>query len=133
MFFQEIDEGLWFYLRDRALVPVPGSQPVYNRGFDLLTALYSDVSSVTGVEVNGATLDILRRVYAEYFRHWVRDPRVTLVEDDGRHVLASSVGTFDVIQLSGVDSYAGTPGSAHVFSESFLYTAEAFEAAGDAP
>jgi 4-amino-4-deoxy-L-arabinose transferase-like glycosyltransferase len=35
MFFQELDEGLWFYLRDRALVPVPGSQPRYNKGFDL--------------------------------------------------------------------------------------------------
>lgn len=35
MFFQELDEGLWFYLRDRALVPVPGSQPRYNKGFDM--------------------------------------------------------------------------------------------------
>jgi uncharacterized membrane protein len=35
MFFQELDEGLWFYLSDRALVPVPGSQPRYNKGFDL--------------------------------------------------------------------------------------------------
>jgi hypothetical protein len=37
MFYQELDEGLWFYLHDRALVPVPGSQSRYNRGFDLLT------------------------------------------------------------------------------------------------
>ena len=35
MFFQQIDEGLWFYLRDRDLLPVPGSQPQYNEGFDL--------------------------------------------------------------------------------------------------
>jgi 4-amino-4-deoxy-L-arabinose transferase-like glycosyltransferase len=35
MFFRELDEGLWFYLRDRTLVPVPGSQPEYNKGFDL--------------------------------------------------------------------------------------------------
>lgn len=35
MFFHELDEGLWFYLRDRTLAPVPGSQPVYNKGFDL--------------------------------------------------------------------------------------------------
>ncbi len=35
MFFHEIDEGLWFYLRDRTLVPVPGSQPEYNDGLDL--------------------------------------------------------------------------------------------------
>jgi 4-amino-4-deoxy-L-arabinose transferase-like glycosyltransferase len=36
MFFQELDEGLWFYLRDRAIAPVPGTQPRYNKGFDLI-------------------------------------------------------------------------------------------------
>ena len=97
-------------------------------GFDLLTALYFDASRVTGVEVNGATLDILQRVYADYFRAWVTDPRVMLVEDDGRHFLAAAAGDrYDVIQLSGVDSYSGTPGAAHVFSENYLYTAEAFD------
>jgi len=35
MFFEELDEGLWFYLHGRDLKPVPGSQPRYNKGFDL--------------------------------------------------------------------------------------------------
>jgi 4-amino-4-deoxy-L-arabinose transferase-like glycosyltransferase len=35
MFFHELDEGLWFYLRDRDLQPVPGSQPRYNAAVDL--------------------------------------------------------------------------------------------------
>jgi hypothetical protein len=35
MFFEELDEGLWFYLRDHTLTPVPGSQPRYNAGFDM--------------------------------------------------------------------------------------------------
>ena len=34
MFFHELDEGLWYYLRDRRLVPVPGSIPRYNDGVD---------------------------------------------------------------------------------------------------
>lgn len=33
-FFHEIDEGLWFYLGNRRLVPVPGSQPRYSDSFD---------------------------------------------------------------------------------------------------
>lgn len=36
MFFHELDEGLWFYLRDRDLKPVPGSAPRYNDGFEML-------------------------------------------------------------------------------------------------
>ena len=96
-------------------------------GFDVLTALRFDASSVTAVEINGATVRILRDTYADYFGKWVRDPRVELVHGDGRHVLERTDRRFDVIQLSGVDSYAGTPGAAHVFSENYLYTEEAFD------
>ena len=50
-----------------------------------------------------------------------------LVHGEGRNFLASRPDRYDVIQLSGVDSVSGTPGAAHVFSESYLYTAEAFD------
>jgi len=43
MFYHDLDEGLWFYLRDRSLRPVPGSQPDYNPGFDLDRDLRSGV------------------------------------------------------------------------------------------
>jgi spermidine synthase len=107
--------------RPRALVIGVGG------GFDVLTALHFDTSEVTGLEVNAATLDVLSRVYRDYFRAWVEDPRVRLVAAEGRHYLATHPETYDVIQLSGVDSYSGTPGAVHVFSESYLYTAEAFD------
>jgi spermidine synthase len=96
-------------------------------GFDVLTALRFEPTSVTGVEINGATVEILKDTYREYFQHWVNDPRVRIVHGEGRHHLAAQGGEYDVIQLSGVDSYSGTPGAAHVFSENFLYTAEAFD------
>jgi spermidine synthase len=96
-------------------------------GFDILTALAFDAREVTGVEVNQAILGILRHTYRDYFKSWVADPRVRLVEAEGRHYLATTPQHFDVLQLSGVDSYSGTPGAANVFSESYLYTAEAFD------
>jgi spermidine synthase len=96
-------------------------------GFDILTALAFDAAHVTGVEINAATVHILRETYRDYFRRWVDDPRVKLVNAEGRHYLASVPAQYDVLQLSGVDSYSGTPGAAHVFSESYLYTEEAFD------
>jgi hypothetical protein len=111
-----------------SLVPKPRVLVVgVGGGMDVLTALRFDAASVTGVEVNRATLEILRRTYREYFRRWVEDPRVRLVHEEGRHFLASQKDLYDVIQLSGVDSVSGTPGAAHVFSESYLYTAEALD------
>jgi hypothetical protein len=96
-------------------------------GFDVLTALFFDASRVVGVEVNAATVSLLTRTYRDYFRAWVEDPRLSLVHAEGRHYLARDTRRYDVIQLSGVDSVSGTPAAAHVFSESYLYTAEAFD------
>lgn len=96
-------------------------------GFDVLTALRFDAREITGIEVNGATLDILKRDFGSYFDAWVRDPRVTLVHDDGRIYLKETSERYDVIQLSGVDSYSGTAGAAYVFSENYLYTREALQ------
>jgi hypothetical protein len=96
-------------------------------GFDVLTALRYGASRITGVEINAATVEILTRTYEGYFRAWTSDPRVELVRAEGRHYLATTPSQYDVIQLSGVDSYSGTAAAAHVFSENYLYTAEAFD------
>jgi spermidine synthase len=107
--------------RPRALVIGVGG------GFDVLNALYFDAAQVTGVEVNAATIRILTQTYRDYFKSWVDDPRVRLVNAEGRNFLARSPDLYDIIQVSGVDSYSGTPAAAHVFSENYLYTAEAFD------
>lgn len=96
-------------------------------GFDVVTALSFEASQVVGVEVNAATYDVVTRVYAEHCRPWRQDPRVRIVQDEGRHFLSTTPEAFDVIQLSGVDSASGTPGAAHIFSENYLYTTEAFD------
>ncbi|MBI3932728.1 MAG: hypothetical protein HY317_04875 [Acidobacteria bacterium] len=96
-------------------------------GFDVLTALHFDASAITGVEVNSATVALLEREYRDYFAAWTGDPRVRLIPAEGRHFLATTDETYDVLQLSGVDSYSGTAAAAHVFSENYLYTAEAFD------
>jgi hypothetical protein len=38
-FFNEVDEGLWFYLRGLDLEPVPGTQPRYSAAYDLARAV----------------------------------------------------------------------------------------------
>jgi hypothetical protein len=41
-FFNEVDEGLLFYLHGLDLQPVPGTQPDYNTAYDLTRAYHSD-------------------------------------------------------------------------------------------
>lgn len=97
-------------------------------GFDVLTALYFEAAEVKGVEVNAATIGLLTGEYRDHFRGWTSDPRVRLVYAEGRHHLARDPARYDILQLSGVDSASGLPGAAHVFSENYLYTADAFDA-----
>ncbi len=42
MFFNEIDEGLWFYADHFELVPVPDSHPRYNTAFDLAQSFLTE-------------------------------------------------------------------------------------------
>jgi len=129
--FVGLDETIYAaaYVAVGARVPNPSSIVIgVGGGFDLLTALAHGAREVTGVEINGATLDILADRYRDAPAHFTRDPRVTLVHSDGRHFIARSDARYDVIQLSGVDSYSGAQGSAHVFSETYLYTVEAMKA-----
>ena len=40
-FYNQVDEGLWFYLHGLALAPVPGTQPRYSTAYDLASAYRS--------------------------------------------------------------------------------------------
>ena len=123
-----IEETIYSAAYQAAAAPNPRVLVVgVGGGFDILNALAFGASQVTGVEINSATVDILNNRYRDYFRPWVQDPRVRLLTGEGRHYLATHAETYDVLQLSAADSFSGTPGAAHVFSENYLYTAEAFD------
>jgi 4-amino-4-deoxy-L-arabinose transferase-like glycosyltransferase len=66
MFFHELDEGLWFYLRNRHLAPVPGSQPETNDAHDLL------MEARRGELVQNPQLRIRRDL--DILLGWIADP-----------------------------------------------------------
>lgn len=123
-----IDETIYAAAYEASSVPNPRVIAIgVGGGFDILTALYYESSEVTGVEINGATLDLVQNAYRSNFSGWVEDTRVRLVHSEGRHHLARDPTRYDVLQLSGVDTVSGSPASAHVFSENYLYCSEAFD------
>lgn len=66
MFFHELDEGLWFYLRDRALAPVPGSQPSTNDAHDMF------VEARRGTLVEDPGLRLQQEL--DVLLGWIADP-----------------------------------------------------------
>jgi hypothetical protein len=99
-------------------------------GIDLRHAREQGAESVLGIEINGETVRKVREDYAE-FNGSVYDPpgsetRAEVVVGEGRSTLRRLDERFDVIELSGTDTYTAGNSGAYVLSESYLYTREAF-------
>lgn len=93
-------------------------------GIDVLTALHWDAQHVTAVEVSWSTIRALTGPY-ENFAEWPESDRVRLVHADGRAFARSTDQRFDVVQLSGVDTFTMHSASAMVTAEDYLYTTDA--------
>ena len=90
-------------------------------GRDLLTASLFGFRDITGVEYN----PILVRLFAQDYRDFSgagKIPGLRIFVDDGRSWFARSHEQFDLIQMSMIDSWAGTTAGAFTVSANPLYT-----------
>lgn len=96
-------------------------------GVDVLRAVANGSPSVTGIEINPIiATTIMRERYADYSQHLYERPNVHIHVSDGRSYLRSTSESFDVVQMTLVDTWASTAAGAFALSENNLYTDEAF-------
>ena len=97
-------------------------------GVDVLRAVANGSRSVTGIEINRTIADtIMRGRYSDFARHLYERPDVHLHVADGRSFLRSAKTSFDVVQMTLVDTWASTAAGAFALSENNLYTTQAFQ------
>ena len=96
-------------------------------GIDVQNALLHGASRVDAVEVNRGVSGLMRGPLAEYSGHVYTAPLVNVVEDEARSYIRRSSDRYDLILMTVVDSYAALASGAYALSESYLYTAEAFD------
>lgn len=94
-------------------------------GTDVLAALRAGQKSVTAVEINPITVEVVSEVFADYIGDIFHDPRVTLHMHEGRNFVAGSSDLYDIVQITMIDSWAGAAAGAYIFNENSLYTLEA--------
>ncbi len=96
-------------------------------GHEILASLYFDADFIRAVELNPVTVSLLTTVFPDYSGNIATNPKVDLVNDEGRGYLARDDSKYDLIFFVAPDSYsamnAATAG-AFVLSESYLYTSE---------
>lgn len=96
-------------------------------GHEILAALHFRSERIDGVELNPATVDLVRRHFADFVGRVAEHPAVTITNDEGRSWLTRQSGPFDVVYFVAPDSYAAmnsATSGAFVLSESYLYTVE---------
>jgi hypothetical protein len=79
------------------------------------------------VELNSATVDAVKTIFNDFAGGIYRHPRVKIFADEGRSFIRRTPLNFDIIQMTGVDTWTASSQGALVLSENFLYTVEAFE------
>lgn len=112
------------YLRDNADVMVIGA----GGGRDVLSALSFEQKSVLAIEFNQDTLKAAHEQFGNFTGYLDRRSDVTYVNDEARsYITRQTDKTFDVIQVSLIDTWVATTAGAFVFTENSLYTVEAWD------
>lgn len=105
-------------LRAGAVIGVGG-------GRDMLSARLFGLSEVVGVEINPIFIDLLKWRFADYTAI-ASQPGISFEIDEARSWFARTGRSFDIIQMSLIDTWAATGAGAFTLSENGLYTVEAW-------
>jgi hypothetical protein len=110
----------YFAPRDRVLVIGLGG------GMDVQCALYNGARSVDVVEINPDSIAAVRGPFDGWVGGIGSHPGVRFHLGDGRSFARRTRDTYDVIQLSGVDTKNSASSGGLALSENTLYTVQAF-------
>jgi len=96
-------------------------------GIDILSALHYKAKRIKGVEINPSIVSAVKEKFADFAGNIYNHPKVEVIAAEGRHIINRDRNRYDLIQLSGVDTLSGAQASSFSFSESYLYTRNAFD------
>ena len=96
-------------------------------GLDVWGAHFYNVKTIDAVEINANITSALTGRLSKEAGDVFTQPGVTLHTAEGRAFAEHTTTKYDLIQLSGVDTYSSTAAGAYSLTENYLYTTEAFE------
>jgi SAM-dependent methyltransferase len=144
------DANTWAFRHPDVRKPLPPAQPeeysTYHEAFlvkatppkdvliigpgggnEVFVAYQMGASSITAIELNPAMLDVTKRLFADFTGNLYETSKARAFVSEGRSYVRSHGGDYDLIQMSGVDTWAALSSGAYVLSENFLYTVEAIQ------
>jgi SAM-dependent methyltransferase len=125
------DQDRWFLERvltaaPYALVEKPRVLVIGSGGgIDTMVGRQHGAEHVTAVEINPATVDLVRHEFGDYLGHLFEQENVALLAREGRHFLTLDDARYDLIRLTGVDTSAAAASAANSLDHAYIYTVEA--------
>ena len=95
-------------------------------GRDILTALGAGTKAIDAIELNRATVRLLRGSLKKFSGGVYDLPGVSTIIGEGRSAITNSTKRYDMLQISLIDSWAASAAGAYTLSEANLYTVEAY-------
>jgi hypothetical protein len=93
----------------------------------LLAALHYGQPEIDAVEVNHEIVNLVHGELGDFTGHLDSIPGVTIVSDEARSYVTRQDESYDIVQLSLIDTFAAASAGAFVLTEHTLYTVEAWE------
>ncbi len=94
-------------------------------GDDLWAHYRAGTERIKGIELNRQIIDVHRTTLGDYSRDLLERPGVDLVHGEGRTALLREDTVFDLVQMSGIDTWTALQSGAYMLAENFLYTQDA--------
>ncbi len=96
-------------------------------GYEVLCAYTNNFKPVIAVEMDPEICNIVENVYSDYIGDLFKKREVTIINDEGRHILKKLKWKYNVIQMvNSHNSHILLTGGLS-FSETFIYTVESFK------
>lgn len=98
----------------------------FGGGDDVWAARSQGVTSIDAVDLNSPVL----AAHTEIRPHWsadlLNDPNISMVVAEGRNTLMRTIQQYDLVQLTGIDTWTALTSGAYMLAENHLYTTESF-------
>jgi spermidine synthase len=94
-------------------------------GNDVWAAKANGARSVRAIELNWPIVGIHKSVLRRFSQTLIDDASVQFVVDEGRSALMRDTSAYDVVQMTGIDTWTALASGGYVMAENYLYTREA--------
>lgn len=96
-------------------------------GYEVLCAYTNNFKPIFAVEMDPEICDIVENSYSEYLGNLFKKREVSVINDEGRHVLRKLKRKYNVIQMVNSHNSNIILSGGLSFSETYIYTVESFK------